>query len=163
MGTLSGLSVAENIFLGHEDPFMNHGIKNTRAMIKEAQRLLDEYGFKNIKAGAMIDKAIELGATNIDSLNFTLSTYEKQCDELLATASKKTRTRADLMATAAGTIITGVKTLNGSCNSSGNNQRVPVYGGSVNTYNLQSEFIIPQSSLTEMVGGKISKLTFYSS
>ena len=55
MGTLSGLTVAENIFLGHEEPFMNHGIKNTRAMIKEAQKLLDEYGFKNIKAGAMID------------------------------------------------------------------------------------------------------------
>ena len=72
----------------------------------------------------MIDKAIELGATNIDSLNFTLSSYEKQCDELLATASKKTRTRADLMATAAGTIITGVKNLNGSCNSTGSNQRV---------------------------------------
>jgi len=55
MGTLSGLTVAENIFLGHEDPFMNHGIKNTRAMNNEAQRLLDEYGFKNIRAGAMID------------------------------------------------------------------------------------------------------------
>lgn len=76
------------------------------------------------KAGAMIDKAIEIGATNIDSLNFTLSTYEKQCDELLSTASKKTRTRADLMAAAAGTVITGVKNLNGSCNSTGSNQRV---------------------------------------
>ena len=55
MGTLSGLSVAENIFLGHEDPFMHHGIKDTRAMIREGQRLLDEYGFGNIRAGAMID------------------------------------------------------------------------------------------------------------
>lgn len=55
MGTLSGLTVAENIFLGHEDPFMHYGIKDTRAMIREAQKLLDEYGFKNIRAGAMID------------------------------------------------------------------------------------------------------------
>ena len=55
MGTLSGLTVAENIFLGHEDPFMHHGLKDTRAMLREAQRLLDEYGFTNIKAGAMID------------------------------------------------------------------------------------------------------------
>ena len=55
MGTLSGLSVAENIFLGHEEPFMKGLIKDTRAMIREAQRLLDEYGFKNIRAGAMID------------------------------------------------------------------------------------------------------------
>ena len=55
MGTLSGLTVAENIFLGHEDPFMHYGIKDTHAMIKEGQRLLDEYGFNNIRAGAMID------------------------------------------------------------------------------------------------------------
>ncbi|MBQ7561491.1 MAG: sugar ABC transporter ATP-binding protein [Synergistaceae bacterium] len=55
MGTLSGLTVAENIFLGHEAPFMHYGIKDTRAMIREGQKLLDEYGFKNIRAGAMID------------------------------------------------------------------------------------------------------------
>ena len=55
MGTLSGLTVAENIFLGHEDPFMHWGIKDSRAMIREAQRLLDGYGFGRIKAGAMID------------------------------------------------------------------------------------------------------------
>ena len=56
MGTLSGLTVAENIFLGHEEPFVHYGIKNSRAMNKEAQRLLDEYGFGRIKASAMIDQ-----------------------------------------------------------------------------------------------------------
>ena len=55
MGTLSGLTVAENIFLGHEEPFMSHGIKNSRAMNKEAQRLLNEYGFGRVSAAAMID------------------------------------------------------------------------------------------------------------
>ncbi len=55
MGTLSGLTVAENIFLGHEEPFMHMGVKDTRAMNKEAQRLLDEYGFGRIKAADMID------------------------------------------------------------------------------------------------------------
>ena len=55
MGTLSGLTVAENIFLGHEDPFIHNGIKNSRAMNREAQRLLDEYGFGRIKASKMID------------------------------------------------------------------------------------------------------------
>ena len=55
MGTLSGLTVAENIFLGHEEPFMHYGIKDTRAMNREAQRLLDAYGFGRIKAGTMID------------------------------------------------------------------------------------------------------------
>ena len=55
MGTLSGLTVAENIFLGHEEPFMHFGIKDTRAMNREAQRLLNEYGFGRIKAADMID------------------------------------------------------------------------------------------------------------
>ncbi len=56
MGTLSGLTVAENIFLGHEEPFTKHGIKNSRAMNREAQRLLDQYGFGRIKAAQMIDQ-----------------------------------------------------------------------------------------------------------
>ena len=55
MGTLSGLTVAENIFLGHEEPFMHAGIKDSRAMNREAQKLLDSYGFGSIKAGVMID------------------------------------------------------------------------------------------------------------
>lgn len=55
MGTLSGLTVAENIFLGHEDRFVKYGIKNAAAMNKVAQKLLDEYGFDKIKASMMID------------------------------------------------------------------------------------------------------------
>jgi len=55
MGTLSGLTVAENIFLGREDRFVKYGIKNTTAMNREAARLLDKYGFGHIDAAAMID------------------------------------------------------------------------------------------------------------
>lgn len=55
LGTLSGLTVAENIFLGHEDRFIKHGFRNTVAMNAEANRLLQEYGFTHIKGGAMID------------------------------------------------------------------------------------------------------------
>ena len=55
MGTLSGLTVAENIFLGEEDPFISHGVKNTAAMNKKAQELLDSYGFGRIRANAIID------------------------------------------------------------------------------------------------------------
>lgn len=55
MGTLSGLTVAENIFLGNEDRFVKYGIKNTKAMNNEAQRLLDKYGFNQIDATMMID------------------------------------------------------------------------------------------------------------
>lgn len=55
MGTLSGLTVAENIFLGNEGRFIRHGVKNTAAMNREAQRLLDEFGFAHIKSSLMID------------------------------------------------------------------------------------------------------------
>lgn len=57
MGTLSGLTVAENIFLGEEDRFMHGIVKDTNAMNKEAQKLLDQYGFGGkIKANVMIDR-----------------------------------------------------------------------------------------------------------
>ncbi len=49
-GTLDGLTVAENMFLGDEDQFISGGIKNTGAMIKKAQELLDGYGLDYIKA-----------------------------------------------------------------------------------------------------------------
>ena len=56
LGTLSGLTVAENIFLGHEERFVSHGIKNTNGMNREAQSLLDQYGFGRIRASAMVDE-----------------------------------------------------------------------------------------------------------
>ena len=52
---MSGLTVAENIFLGHEDQFVHCGIKNTNAMNKKATELLKQYGFERIKAADMID------------------------------------------------------------------------------------------------------------
>jgi ribose transport system ATP-binding protein len=55
MGTLPGLTVAENIFFGEEDKFMLGIVKNTGAMNREAQRLLDGYGFSRIVASKMID------------------------------------------------------------------------------------------------------------
>ncbi|WP_022770598.1 sugar ABC transporter ATP-binding protein [Butyrivibrio sp. NC2007] len=55
-GTLSGLTVAENIFLGKEDEFTKFHVKNTKAMNKKAQELLNSYGFDYIKATDIIDK-----------------------------------------------------------------------------------------------------------
>lgn len=55
LGTLSGLTVAENIFLGHEKLFVKYGIKNTKAMNQKANELLKQYGFERIKAADIID------------------------------------------------------------------------------------------------------------
>ncbi|MBP5701171.1 MAG: sugar ABC transporter ATP-binding protein, partial [Lachnospiraceae bacterium] len=55
LGTLDGLTVAENIFLGHEEQFVRFGIKNTAEMNRKANELLKKYGFDKIKAPDMID------------------------------------------------------------------------------------------------------------
>lgn len=55
LGTLDSLTVAENIFLGHEDQFVKFGIRNTSAMNGKANELLKQYGFDRIKAANMID------------------------------------------------------------------------------------------------------------
>lgn len=55
LGTLNGLTVAENLFLGDEGRFMKYGIKNTAAMNKKAQELLDGFGLSRIKATAPIE------------------------------------------------------------------------------------------------------------
>lgn len=52
---MSGLTVAENIFLGHEEQFVHFGIKITKAMNRKATELLKKYGFDRIKASDIID------------------------------------------------------------------------------------------------------------
>lgn len=54
-GTLSTLTVAENLFLGDEGQFIKNGIKNAGAMNQKAQELLDSYGLGHIKATSPID------------------------------------------------------------------------------------------------------------
>ena len=39
-------------------------------------------------AGKIIDKAILFGATNINDVTFSISSYDKQCNDLLAIAAK---------------------------------------------------------------------------
>lgn len=53
-GTIGGMSVAENIFLGKEAQFSQRGSVNRRKMNAEAQRVIDEMGL-NVSAGAPID------------------------------------------------------------------------------------------------------------
>ena len=94
-GTLPGLTVAENIFLGNEDKFIKFGIKNTTAMNREVQALLNKYGFNRISATMMIDsynfetrKLVEIVKATyfdpkvvvIDETTTTLSQYGR--DEL---------------------------------------------------------------------------------
>ena len=67
------------------------------------------------KVSALIDKSIQLGATNVNSLNFTLSNKDTQCADLLSTAGKQVRKRADVVASSVGSMVTGVKSVRTSC------------------------------------------------
>ena len=54
-GTLNRLTVAQNIFLGQEARFMKNGLLDQKKMNMEAENILKQYGFKNIKASSLID------------------------------------------------------------------------------------------------------------
>lgn len=91
-----------------------------------SRRVFDKYQVSNSvivktkkisKAGDMIDKAISLGATNVNDLNFSVSNYDLQCNDLIAVAAKKARTRADIMAKSVGSYVTGIKSMDASCST----------------------------------------------
>lgn len=56
MGTLPGITVADNIYLGNEDQFVTFGIKKTAVMNRAASQLLAKYGFNHIAASSMIER-----------------------------------------------------------------------------------------------------------
>lgn len=55
MGTISGISIAQNIFLGSENKFLRNGLIDARAMNQAAKKMLAEIGFADINPGASID------------------------------------------------------------------------------------------------------------
>lgn len=102
------------------------------------KRILDKYEVSNNiivhtksidKIANIIDKSLSLGATNVDSLNFSLSEKDAQCAELLSNATKQVRKRADIVAAAAGSSVVGIKNIDTSCSL--NNSRVSVYRNSL--------------------------------
>ena len=98
------------------------------------KRVLDKYHVsnsvivhtKNIdKVGTMIDKSIELGATNVGSLSFSVSSYENQCNDLITVAANRAKARANAAAKTVPAAIVGIRSLDVSC--SGNNSYRPQY------------------------------------
>ncbi len=54
--TIPGVTVAQNIFSGHEAEFSKFGVINMLKMKKEAQKVLESFGIGHIKAGDPIDQ-----------------------------------------------------------------------------------------------------------
>lgn len=55
-GTISGISVAENIFLGEQDKFTRWGMVNKQAMLEQAGNALAGIGVTHIKPDVMTDQ-----------------------------------------------------------------------------------------------------------
>lgn len=70
------------------------------------------------KIGTMIDKSIALGATDVNSLNFSVSNYEAQCNDLLTLAAKKASARANAVAKTVPTTLSGIRSMDVSCSTS---------------------------------------------
>jgi len=71
------------------------------------------------KVSQMIDKSLTLGATNVDSLNFSLAEKDQYCADLLSNATQNAKKRADIVANSASTSITGIKNISTSCTVNG--------------------------------------------
>ena len=81
---------------------------------------------KNIaNVGSMIDKAMADGASSVSNISYNVSNYETECNKLLAEASKKAKEQAVSIAKSIGSEIIGVKSIEGSCSMSGQNNIMP--------------------------------------
>lgn len=56
MNTISGVTVAENLFAGQESRFSKFGFVSKRKMEEAANKLLEDFGIRHIQASATIDQ-----------------------------------------------------------------------------------------------------------
>lgn len=75
------------------------------------------------KLGDVIAQGLQNGATRVDDLNFSLDNTDNACNALIKEAAALSRTRANETAKAAGSYVTGIKSINASC--SGDNTYYP--------------------------------------
>lgn len=113
----------------------NYSVSPHYTYTKDNKRILDKYVVSNtviVKTknvnliSKLIDTATSQGATNIANLQFSAINYEDQYNDLLAELTKKAYCKANTIAKSINSQITGVKSINASCNSE-NNYR-PMYG-----------------------------------
>lgn len=101
---------------------------------KENQRIFDKYlvsntvtaKTKNIDlVSKLIDTAISQGATRIENLQFSSTDYDDECNDLLSDLTKKAYKKANTVAISTKASITGIKSINATCNA--DNYPRPIY------------------------------------
>lgn len=126
--------------LGTEDYIKtsNYSARPQYIYTKDNKRVFDKYIVSNtviVKTkkldivSKLIDTALSQGATNVENLNFSAVDYEDCYNDLLAELTKKAYNKANSIAKSINSQVTGVKSINVSCNTE-NNYR-PMFGMSV--------------------------------
>lgn len=91
------------------------------------KRVLDYYQVTNsvrvhtkdvANIGKMIDTATADGATSVNSVSYSVSSYDAEANKLLAETAQKARAQGDNIAKAIGSEIIGVKSISSSCSFS---------------------------------------------
>lgn len=135
---------------------------------KDNKRVFDKYIVTNTVTvrtkkldlvSKFVDTAIGQGATNINSLNFSITDYDTSCNETLAILTKQAYAKANVIAKSINSQVTGIKYINTTCNSE-NNQRpyyammdaagaaektlsTPIEGGKIRIYaNIDASFYV---------------------
>ena len=106
------------------------------------------------KLGSMIDKATEAGATNIDSLNFSVSNYESQCNSLIEIATKKANTRANIAAKGSGSVLDGIRSMDISCSENAQNT-MPRFYMAKNMLSAAADSVSAEGASTSISSGVV--------
>lgn len=107
------------------------------------------------KIGSMIDGAITAGATNVNSLNFSVSNYESQCNSLIEKAAKKASTRANIAVKSAGSFLDGIRSMDISCSENKPYTSMPRMLMAKNMLGAVADSASAESSGVEISGGVI--------
>lgn len=122
---------------------------------KDNKKILDKYVVSNTITvrtkktdfvSKLIDTAIAQGATNIDNLQFLAVDYDSACNNALSELSKKAYVQASTVATSINTQITGIKSINTTCNSDNNPRPY---------YSMMARGVADNATSTPVSSGKI--------
>ncbi len=151
----SGLKGIINTTDGDYIKTKNYSARPVYTYTKENKRVFDKYIISNtinIKTrnidlvSKIIDKSIELGATNVNNLEFLVADYDIVCNDLLAELTKKAYAQASSVASAMNSKVLGVKSINTTCTTQNN---------SVPYYTLMAKSAQDETSSTPVASGKI--------
>lgn len=123
--------------LGSEDYIKtsNYCARPQYIWTKDNQKIFDKYIVTNTVVvrtkkielvSKLIDTAIAQGATNVENLQFLATDYDNSCNDVLAELTKKAYNQAASVAKSINSQITGIKSLNTTCNLE--NTPRPMYG-----------------------------------